>query len=259
MGYKSSDKIPGGYYIKARKIQESKIAHAPPYVREIWDWLIKEANHSDNEIAKRGECIRSYKDIQEGLHWMVGWRKEKYSKSQCENAMKWLTRNTMITTKRTTRGLRINIVNYDRYQDPKNYESHNGNHRSATALPHDKQECTKNENTKPKKSRRRRKSPPNPNTNKLIDLYIKKFKSYVGSDTPKINDKIDRAQAKILVNKFTMKKLDELLEQFFDSDYYLIKQGSYSFSDFARSKVINRLLVELADKKGRDMWKKPLE
>ena len=40
-------KIKGGYYIKARQIQQSKIAYAPPYVREIWDWLLMQANHTD--------------------------------------------------------------------------------------------------------------------------------------------------------------------------------------------------------------------
>ena len=43
-------KIKGGYYIKARQIQDSEIAHSPPHFREIWDWLIKEANHKDKKV-----------------------------------------------------------------------------------------------------------------------------------------------------------------------------------------------------------------
>jgi len=105
--------IKGGYYIKARCIQNSEIAHAPPHVREIWDWLLKEANHTDKKVSgiiiKRGQCFRSYKDIQEGLHWMVGWRKHKYSKNQCEIAMKWLTKRQMIHTAKTTRGMITHI------------------------------------------------------------------------------------------------------------------------------------------------------
>lgn len=121
-------KITGGYYLKARSIQNSKIAHAPPHVREIWDWLIKEANHKDNKcnglIIKRGQCLRSYKDIQEGLHWMIGWRKMKYKKTDCETTMKWLKAHAMITTKKTTYGMLITILNYDRYQTPENYETY---------------------------------------------------------------------------------------------------------------------------------------
>lgn len=128
-------KIKGGYYIKARKIQESDIAFAPPHVREIWDWLLKEANHADNGKIKRGQTVRTYKDIQEGLHWMVGYRKETYKKWQCEIAMKYLTKQQMITTTKTTRGLIITICNYDIYQNPKNYESHNESHKKATRKP----------------------------------------------------------------------------------------------------------------------------
>ena len=64
---KSNEMINGGYYIKARKIQESDIAFAPPHVREIWDWLIKEVNHIDSCKIKRGQTMRSLRDIQEGL------------------------------------------------------------------------------------------------------------------------------------------------------------------------------------------------
>ena len=121
------NKINGGYYIKARCIQNSEIAIMPPYIREIWDWLLKEANHSDNKsngkIIKRGQLVRSFKDIQEGLKWMIGYRKMTYKKWQCENSMKFLRERSMVTTTRTTRGMLITICNYSYYQDSKNYES----------------------------------------------------------------------------------------------------------------------------------------
>ena len=130
--------IKGGYYLKARIIQESEIATAPPHVREIWDWLLKEANHKNVGTIKRGQTIRTYKDIQEGLHWMIGYRKETYKKWHCEIAMKWLTNRQMITTTKTTRGLVITICNYDYYQDAKNYEKDSDNHNKATRKP----QCT---------------------------------------------------------------------------------------------------------------------
>lgn len=125
-------KIKGGYYLKARCIQESEISHAPPYVREIWDWLIKEANHCDTKICKRGQTIRTFKDIQEGLCWYAGWRKHTYSKDQCEKAMKWLRKATMIATEKTTRGLLITVLNYDKFQTSSNYETDNESNRKAT-------------------------------------------------------------------------------------------------------------------------------
>lgn len=126
-------KIKGGYILKPRCIKESAIQAAPPAIREMFDWLVMECNHKekkvDSTIIKRGQCIRRYKDIQEGLHWKVGWRKMQYSKNTCETAMRWLKNNTMIHTKKTTRGILITILNYEHYQNPKNYETY---HETST-------------------------------------------------------------------------------------------------------------------------------
>ena len=133
-------KIKGGYYIKARCIQNSEIAIMPPYIREIWDWLLKEANHSDvksnGSTIKRGQLIRTFKDIQEGLKWMIGYRKMTYKKWQCENSMRFLRKRGMVTTMKTTRGMLITICNYLLYQDPTNYES---NTRAVTRTTVNKQ------------------------------------------------------------------------------------------------------------------------
>ena len=96
--------IKGGYYIKARIIQESKIAHMPPYVREIWDWLLMNANHKDKKyngfIVERGQLFRTYKDVREGLHWMIGYRKMMYNENQTKKGMKALRDALMIATTR---------------------------------------------------------------------------------------------------------------------------------------------------------------
>lgn len=141
--------IRGGYYIKARCIENSAIAKAPPHVREIWDYLLRRANHKDVIISgttfKRGSLITSYKDIIENLSWHIGWRVEKYTKYHCEIAMKWLKKADMITTTKTTRGLIVNVVNYSLYQDPKNYESHNENATKATRKPQTTDTINKND------------------------------------------------------------------------------------------------------------------
>ncbi|MFP4086402.1 MAG: hypothetical protein ACLFUL_06370 [Desulfobacteraceae bacterium] len=163
------NKIPGGYYIKARQIKDSDIAHAPPHVREIWDYLLREANHQGKKkhgfTLERGQLLTTYEDIQEALHWKVGWRKQKYTKWQCENTMKFLRKprrnGSMITTKKTTRGLIITILNYDYYQNPKNYESHkenhNESHNESHSLPQTPDTIDKNE-----KNGRSNNTPPNP-------------------------------------------------------------------------------------------------
>jgi len=151
-------KIKGGYYMKARCIQNSEIAIMPPYVREIWDWLLKEANHTNKKIngttIQRGQLLRTFKDIQEGLQWFVGWRKMTYKKWHCENAMKLLMKADMITTVKTTRGMLITICNYSLYQDSKNYES---NRRTTTRATDPKQTTdTINKNDKNDKNDKKR-------------------------------------------------------------------------------------------------------
>lgn len=157
-----SKKILGGYYIKARCIQNSVISNAPPHFREIWDWLLKEANHSDQKngpyLIKRGQCFRSYQDIRDGLAWNVGYRKERYSENQVKKAMKFLRENLMIDTTKALGGVLITICNYERYQNPKNYERTNEGTKERTKVspsknqggPHinKNEENDKNENKK---------------------------------------------------------------------------------------------------------------
>lgn len=144
--------IKGGYVLQARKTDNTKLSHKPPHFREIFNWLYRQANYRDNHVAKRGQCFRSIRDIQEGLKWYIGYRKMMYSKSQCENALNWLRNETMITTVKTTRGMLITICNYDTYQDPLNYESNNEQTTKAatkTETPvHYKQEGINKENNK---------------------------------------------------------------------------------------------------------------
>lgn len=120
--------INGGYYIKARCIQSSEVAYAAPVVRELWDWLLMNANHTDSKykgfLVKRGQLFRSYNDLIEGLSWRVGWRKMSYNENQMKKAMKFLREHLMITSKKELGGVLITILNYDYYQDPNNYESY---------------------------------------------------------------------------------------------------------------------------------------
>jgi len=142
-------RIRGGFYLKARCIQDSEVAHAPPHVREIWDWLIKEANFEDKKVGNstisRGQCLTSYEKIRDGLSWHVGWRRHRYSISDCETAMKWLRKHAMLTTQKTTRGMIITIINYSRFQDSSNYENHTESGKLTTGEPQTRHTISKKE------------------------------------------------------------------------------------------------------------------
>ncbi len=120
--------IKGGYYVKARAIIESEVSRTPPCVRETWDYLLREANWKDGKsrgkFIKRGQLIRTYQDIITALSWRIGYQNKSYTKTQMKTAMNWLRKTSMIATAKTPVGLVITVVNYDTYQDIKNYVDH---------------------------------------------------------------------------------------------------------------------------------------
>ena len=116
-----------GYYLKSRSIVNSPIMRKPPYVREIWDWLLMNANYTDETIAdliiKRGQLLTSIKFIQESLHWLIGYRKEMYTENQVKKAIYILKDMGMITTETIKGKFIITICNYAIYQDKNFYSS----------------------------------------------------------------------------------------------------------------------------------------
>lgn len=117
--------IKGGYILQPRVIDQSEAMNFNPATREVWQFILRRANHKDNGKFKRGQCFLSLKDIQDGLSWYIGYRKKTYSKPQLTKALRRLNDGNMIETVKEIRGLTITICKYDYYQDPKNYEGNN--------------------------------------------------------------------------------------------------------------------------------------
>ncbi len=244
--------ISGGYYIKARKIQESKIQRQPPYVREIWDWLLMNANHSDKKyngfIIKRGQLFRTYKDIREGLAWYVGYRKEMYNENQTKKAMKALRDARMIDTTKELGGVLITILNYNKYQDPKNYESTNeSTNESTTKEPMKNQPLPdNNKNEKNEKNERKNILPENKFSDATINfcddafVYLKNEHGNVFPKNPKIKDWYDCIDKLQRLDGF---KIDEIRTA--------LQWGVKD--DFWSQQIIS--LASLRAKKGSDLTK----
>jgi len=126
--------IDGGFIILSRKLIESEIWRKPPLYLKVWIYLLSRAQHKPYKQLDRGQLRTSIPDIIEDCSWYVGYRKEKPTKDQVYQVINWLRKVSeevneegakapMITTTKATQGLLINIVNYDYYQTPKNYES----------------------------------------------------------------------------------------------------------------------------------------
>ena len=129
-------KIEGGYILLSRKIIESEIWRKPPLYLKVWIWLLERAQHKEYKQLKRGQLFASISDIREGVAWYVGYRKETPTRDQIFQIIEWMRnpygsnmratmKAPMIATTIATHGMGIEILNYEHYQNPKNYESNN--------------------------------------------------------------------------------------------------------------------------------------
>lgn len=99
-----------------RSIQESWIWNDEPFTKgQAWVDLILLANHEDKKvpfkgeivICKRGTVNRSVMSLAERWKW---------SRKKVSNFLKILEFDGMVTTKCTTKGTTITLVNYDKFQ-----------------------------------------------------------------------------------------------------------------------------------------------
>lgn len=155
----NSAKIPGGYFIIAKKMFEGELMNKPPLHMKLWIWMLNEANWKDRDKLSRGRFHTSIHTMQEAMSYKAGYRKITPTKDEIRNAYEAFTKATMITTTKTTRGMIVTICNYSFYQNFKNYEAHNETHNEncaePTEAPHDTEGCLKKESKtscpKPKK------------------------------------------------------------------------------------------------------------
>ena len=122
--------IPGGATIWARQTIESEIFYNKPHAWfKIWFYLVNRASHQDSERFKRGECFVQYGAISDDVGVSVDVVKK---------CMGWLKRRGSISTKRSTRGANVILINYDYYQDLDNYEYKNRALEKAPEKPSEK-------------------------------------------------------------------------------------------------------------------------
>ena len=199
--------IKGGFYIKARAIQDSDIAHASPCTREIWDYLLREASYEDTKITKRGQLIRTLSGIREALSWFVGYRKMSYSLDQCEAATKWLRSREMITTTKTTRGMIITVCNYDTYQTIRNYENGTDTVANTAITPEYTGTINKNRRIKEGKKIGADAPPPTPVLTLIteVDAIYNLFQEWLAKNAPRVLK---------MKNPITMEQYAQLRKEF---------------------------------------------
>lgn len=131
--------IPDGCILLARKIQGSEIWRKPADWLKVWVYILQEVSHGKSRQFPRGSSFFNAKEMAKECG---------VTKDTIHNFLKWAKSTTLITTRKTTRGVVITVLQYAKYQDLSNYKSHTQNHTSndteTTQKPHRNHTITKN-------------------------------------------------------------------------------------------------------------------
>ena len=127
----------------------------PPLHLKLWAWMLMKAKFKDTADLKRGQFFTTINEMREAMSYKIGYRKKTPTIKQIRGVYEGLSRGTMIVLTKVTGGMVVTILNYNKYQDPKNYEGHNEGHNEnptrGTASSKDKN-VKKNERRKKEKN-----------------------------------------------------------------------------------------------------------
>lgn len=117
-------KLKEGWIAIWRCLFKSEIWEQEPWRLKAWLYMIGQANHSDKtefgRNLKRGQLlVNRIKDLNRAIRWRRGSVWKTPTVEATKTLWWWLRQKGMITTKRTTRGTIITILNYPKYQDIK--------------------------------------------------------------------------------------------------------------------------------------------
>lgn len=136
--------IPGGFIVLARKMLDSDLMDQSPLVAKLWMWLLLKANWKDRDKLKRGQLVTTITEMKEAMSHRSGWCKISPTSDQIRSAYGTLRLTARITVQRTTRGMVVTVLNYERFQDISAYaprtESRDGIATCPAATPHDTEE-----------------------------------------------------------------------------------------------------------------------
>jgi hypothetical protein len=147
----AEQKISGGFILISRKWFDCyEITNGPPLRSKLWIWMLLKANFKDHGKLKRGQLFTTIEEIRNAMSYRKGYCVTKPTIDEIRSAYEAFTKATMITTTKTTRGMIITILNYNKYQNPENYEAHtephNENFTKPTVTPHYKERKRNKEN-----------------------------------------------------------------------------------------------------------------
>ena len=126
-------RIYNGAFIVARQILNNELwLYKPASWAKIWIYILARVNFADNGKFKRGEGYFNFRQEAKNIGLDVTTNKIK-------KFMRYARRVLMISTRRSTRGMIIKVLNYDKYQTLDNYS---GTMRGTKEAPEKNQGST---------------------------------------------------------------------------------------------------------------------
>ena len=185
------DKIMGGAFMLSRQIFTSKIwQDKPSSWKIIWIYILGQVNHKDNDRFKRGEGFFNFS--RELSTKNIGC---DITSDMIKKFLQFARSSSMVSTKRSTRGTIIKVLNYNKYQTLSNYESTTSSTSKAREKHEESTPINKNDKNVKKDT------PP-----KISFLLLEAFKEITGITTPDGDYQMDNLfPAKRLAKKITEK------------------------------------------------------
>lgn len=107
-------RIDGGATLWARKTIESDLfVWRSDKWFKIWFFIINKVNYKDTRHFGRGEGLMTYRDIRRGTGSTHG---------QVDKFIRYAKQEMMLSTRKTTRGMIVKVLNYGKYQSLENYQ-----------------------------------------------------------------------------------------------------------------------------------------
>lgn len=112
-----------GKTILWKHLKDSEVWFHSQLARGMWIWFLIEAEHPDRHeydrkyFIKRGQILKSYRQIAEGLKVKKGLGFVLPKKEAIDRTLRWMKEQSMVETKPTTHGTIITLINFDAWDN----------------------------------------------------------------------------------------------------------------------------------------------
>lgn len=188
---------------------DSAIMDMPAHYLKLWMWMLNNASWKDGTQIKKGQLLTSIAAMQKAGGHSVGYRRVDLTKDQVRSCYEALTKQQMIATTKTTRGMIITICNYSKFQTVENYEAHNEALKQTTRshlTPHTIVEEGEEGNKEPIAVSKKQKRAPSGNHQFFIAWWEMAFQKVFASK-PTINAKAGTLVKEMLSSVGDIKRL----------------------------------------------------